>query len=243
MMDGDGDAVEQRSAWAAGYVSAWKAQAAEVERLREALQGVLAHAGIPEDEDLSLLQDAWAAAVSALRPRAALTDGAETTCATCGHEKYEDGQSRTHSPHPMLSDDCCGPCMRQLPIGPDGRHSRALAPELPNPWHSFVPTEAPAPAPPEQEVTLPIELRGDGPCGDCGTLDNFVWFTENVLWNRATGENVVHEMPFGAILCVTCFVRRAHDAGLRPQGWRLMADWPWREVPPEPEQPESGGQG
>jgi len=82
----------------------------------------------------------------------------------------------------------------------------------------------------DAEARLPVELRGDGPCGDCGTLDNIMWFTENVLWNRVTGEDVVREMPHGAILCIVCFVKRAHEVGLRPTGWRLMAEWPWRDA-------------
>ena len=75
---------------------------------------------------------------------------------------------------------------------------------------------------------LAAELRGDGPCADCGTLDNIVWFTDNVFWNAVTGENVVHEEPYGAILCVTCFVQRTHDAGMSPTGWRLLPEWPIR---------------
>lgn len=73
-------------------------------------------------------------------------------------------------------------------------------------------------------------LRGDGPCADCGTLDNVVWFTDNVFWNAVTGENVVHEESRGAILCVPCFVTRADHAGFRPTGWRLLPEWPWQEA-------------
>jgi hypothetical protein len=80
---------------------------------------------------------------------------------------------------------------------------------------------------------LPKHLRGDGPCADCGTVDNIVWFTENVLWNAVTGESVVAEEARYAILCIPCFIIRADRAGLRPTGWRLMADWPWRTSEPE----------
>ncbi len=75
---------------------------------------------------------------------------------------------------------------------------------------------------------LPKHLRGDGPCGDCGTLDNIVWFTENVLWNAVTGEQIVAEQPRAGILCIPCFVKRADAAGLQPTGWRFLAEWPWR---------------
>jgi|GEM_PF-3928527 len=73
-----------------------------------------------------------------------------------------------------------------------------------------------------------MHLRGDGPCCDCGTLDNIVWFTDNVLWNAVTGEQIVAEQPRAGILCIPCFVKRADAAGLRPTGWRLFAEWPWR---------------
>mgnify|MGYP001559197741 CR=1 FL=1 len=75
---------------------------------------------------------------------------------------------------------------------------------------------------------LPDHLRGDGPCRDCGTLDNIGWFTENVLWNAVTGEKIYAEEARDAILCIPCFVTRADQAGLHPTGWRLLADWPWR---------------
>ncbi len=77
---------------------------------------------------------------------------------------------------------------------------------------------------------LPEHLRGDGPCDDCGTLDNIVWFTENVLWNAVTRESVVGEEPRTGILCIPCFVKRADAEGLRPAGWRLLAEWPWRHA-------------
>lgn len=75
---------------------------------------------------------------------------------------------------------------------------------------------------------LPEHLRGDGPCDDCGTDDNIGWFTENVIWNAVIGENVVHEQKPASILCINCFVIRADLVGLRPTGWRLLVEWPWR---------------
>lgn len=75
---------------------------------------------------------------------------------------------------------------------------------------------------------LAEHLRGDGPCVDCGTLDNIVWFTENVVWNAVTGEEVYAEDKRTAILCIPCFVIRADAKGLRPTGWRLLVEWPWR---------------
>jgi hypothetical protein len=75
---------------------------------------------------------------------------------------------------------------------------------------------------------LPEHLRGDGPCADCGTFDNIVWFTDNVVWNHVTRESIVAEEKPGSILCVPCFVKRADAVGLRPTGWRLLPEWPWR---------------
>lgn len=73
---------------------------------------------------------------------------------------------------------------------------------------------------------LPRELRGDGPCSDCGTIDNIVWFTESVFWNA-----VCRETPEFAdreeVLCIPCFVVRADKAGFQPTGWRLLPEWPW----------------
>ena len=70
---------------------------------------------------------------------------------------------------------------------------------------------------------LPTDLRGDGPCDDCGTLDNIVWFTESVLWN----EVVRRPTDRDAILCIACFVKRTDAVGLRPTGWRLLPDFHW----------------
>jgi hypothetical protein len=79
---------------------------------------------------------------------------------------------------------------------------------------------------------LPETLRGDGPCRDCGTTDNIVWSAENVLWNEVMSypDPPKHGDP-GGILCIPCFVKRVEVAGLKPVGWRLVADWPWRYVP------------
>lgn len=80
-------------------------------------------------------------------------------------------------------------------------------------------------------VAVPLHLRGDGPCDKCGTVENIVWFTENVLWNRVTREGLTHEERSASILCIYCFVTMADAVGLRPTGWRLLAEWPWREAP------------
>jgi hypothetical protein len=68
------------------------------------------------------------------------------------------------------------------------------------------------------------EIRGDGPCDDCGTADNIIWFTDNVLWNEVIRAGREGPDPF---LCVTCFVVRVDAAGLAPTGWRLIPDWHW----------------
>jgi hypothetical protein len=75
-------------------------------------------------------------------------------------------------------------------------------------------------------MSLPDALRGDGPCRDCDTPDNIVWFTDNVLWNE-----VVRRPNDGqcGILCIPCFIVRVDAAGLVPTGWRLTPEWPWRE--------------
>lgn len=71
-------------------------------------------------------------------------------------------------------------------------------------------------------------LNGDGPCVDCGG-PNIVWFTDNVLWNEVCRRNP--DQP-DVILCIPCFVARAEVGGLRPTGWRLLAEFPWRGARP-----------
>jgi hypothetical protein len=75
-------------------------------------------------------------------------------------------------------------------------------------------------------VTLPEHLRGDGPCADCGTLDNIVWFTDNVLWYEVV-RRVDVGREWSEILCIPCFVKRVDAAGFAPTGWRLVPDWHW----------------
>lgn len=67
-------------------------------------------------------------------------------------------------------------------------------------------------------------LRGDGPCGDCGTLENIIWYTDDVLWNE-----VVRQPNEGrcGVLCIPCFVVRVGASGLVPTGWRLSPEWHW----------------
>jgi len=76
-------------------------------------------------------------------------------------------------------------------------------------------------------MTMPDHLRGDGPCSDCGTLDNVVWFTDNVLWNHVMAFPEVSFDDPGGILCIPCFVIRVDAAGLFPTGWRLLPDFHW----------------
>jgi hypothetical protein len=75
---------------------------------------------------------------------------------------------------------------------------------------------------PTAPAALPDDLRGDGPCADCGTLDNIVWFTESVFWN-----DVVRRDGDDAILCIPCFVKRVDATGYYPTGWRLVPDFHW----------------
>jgi hypothetical protein len=63
-------------------------------------------------------------------------------------------------------------------------------------------------------------LNGDGPCADCGTIENIIWHTANVFWNAVC-------QPDNPILCVRCFVARVEAVGYKPQGWVLEPDWPW----------------
>ena len=117
-----------------------------------------------------------------------------------------------------LLTDAVGPCMDrldgfggavalcELPHGHAGGHREGSMTWTPRTW------------------AVPDELRGDGPCGDCGTLDNIVWFTESVLWNA------VMRPPGSAgepLLCILCFVKRVDAAGFYPTGWRLLPDWHW----------------
>lgn len=73
-------------------------------------------------------------------------------------------------------------------------------------------------------MELPERLRGDGPCVDCGTFDNIVWFTDSVFWNQVMGPDDRY-----AIVCMLCFVIRTAAVGFWPTGWRLVPEWPWRE--------------
>ena len=73
-------------------------------------------------------------------------------------------------------------------------------------------------------TALPEDLRGDGPCANCGTRDNIVWFTDNVLWN-----DVVLNDPeaMDKILCIPCFVKLADEKGFHITGWLLTPEWHW----------------
>lgn len=73
---------------------------------------------------------------------------------------------------------------------------------------------------------LPIGLRGDGPCTDCSTWNNIVWFTDNVFWNAVCRQGNYDE----PILCIPCFVKRARKFGYLPTGWRLLPEWEWRQT-------------
>jgi len=87
---------------------------------------------------------------------------------------------------------------------------------------------------------LPADLRGDGPCADCGTDDNIVWFTDGAFWNRVMESTNPPGQGNGGIVCVPCFVKRTDDAGLWPTGWRLVPEFHW-ETGPERVRRQDGG--
>lgn len=74
-------------------------------------------------------------------------------------------------------------------------------------------------------------IAGDGPCGDCGTSENVVWFTDNVFWNAIVRSQPDYVEP---ILCIPCFVRRTEALGYRPTGWRVHPEFHWQNVRDRP---------
>ena len=58
------------------------------------------------------------------------------------------------------------------------------------------------------------DVRGEGPCMDCGTLNTPVWSAPNDLWNRVVGS------PDG-YLCPWCFTVRA-EKHIGPTVWTLQ---------------------
>lgn len=116
-------------------------------------------------------------------------------------------------------------------IMPDEQHPKALATAL-----SHVAIDAIDPAYPEFLTTL----EGDGPCAECGTEENVVWFTDNTFWNAVVRlpndyEGARDEYRYAIerwgrepILCIRCFVAVAEERGFRPTGWRLLPEWPTR---------------
>lgn len=65
-------------------------------------------------------------------------------------------------------------------------------------------------------------LKGDGPCSDCGTTENPIWFTDSVLWNEVIRQGDYTEPT----LCVNCFVVRTDEAGFAC-AWRLTPEFHW----------------
>lgn len=89
----------------------------------------------------------------------------------------------------------------------------------------------------EERERLPEEMLGDSPCSYCGG-DVFRWFTDNVYWNPVMRDSLVanerNDKKGDGFCCVSCFVKRAHAAGMRPSAYRLIPEWPWREATPTP---------
>lgn len=72
---------------------------------------------------------------------------------------------------------------------------------------------------------LPEHIRGDGPCSNCGTRNNPIWFTESVFWNAVV--RVEPRLTDDAeILCMACFIIMADQRGYRCH-WRLLPEWHW----------------
>lgn len=69
-------------------------------------------------------------------------------------------------------------------------------------------------------TAIPEDLRGDGPCSNCGTLDNILWFTESVFWNAVV--RIEPRLTDNAeILCIPCFVIMADQRGWHSLPWLL----------------------
>lgn len=69
-------------------------------------------------------------------------------------------------------------------------------------------------------------LDGDGPCADCGSENNIIWFTDNVFWNAVVREDPMRN-GYEAILCIRCFVASVERMGYSPVGWRVTPAWRW----------------
>ena len=69
---------------------------------------------------------------------------------------------------------------------------------------------------------LTKNMKGDIPCGDCGTDDNRVWYTDNVFWND------IMKKEGGLILCPIYFIKRA-EKKYKPTGWRLTPSFKWEK--------------
>lgn len=92
--------------------------------------------------------------------------------------------------------------------------------------------------PPPVSTVLPEELRGDGPCRNCGTVDNIIWRTDDAFWNEVIGGAGCRD-DLGGLYCIPCLARIVFvfEAGYHPNGWRITPEWPWvRPVPAEIEE-------
>lgn len=83
-------------------------------------------------------------------------------------------------------------------------------------------------------------LHGDAPCAECGTTENIIWFTDDVLWNNVTrrkdnGHDGYQMNRWGKepILCLPCFIGVVEGRGIRPVSWRVIPQYPVRRVPVE----------
>lgn len=72
--------------------------------------------------------------------------------------------------------------------------------------------------------------KGDNPCGDCGTKENPIWFTDNVLWNSVMRDEQPKrgsEVKKGEIVCIVCFIKRAEE--IYDCAWRLIPEFEWKK--------------
>jgi len=144
-----------------------------------------------------------------------------TICGTCqGTGKAEGPTSspvtpETPAPAPLAGGDKGRECWVPYVNGRAYIHLASEVKPTPTPGYEWVRmVEAP------RGGSLPATLRGDGPCADCGTIENIRWFVDHPTWNAVCRPPGYEMEP---ILCIPCFAKRAEKAGINPPVWQLAA--------------------